>query len=167
MTKISLFHGDITKLVVDAIVNATDEDLSGGGGVDLSIHLAAGDDLKSELDKTKICKTGDAIITKGYNLPSKYIIHTVGPIFSNSEEDPILLAKCYINSLKLCRSNNVRTIAFPSISTGVFGYPKDEASLVALKTVRDYIKTFPDDLSEIIFVAFSEEDYQQYKKLLK
>lgn len=167
MTKINLFQGDITRIKVDAIVNASDETLSGGGGVDLAIHNAAGKDLKLELDKLGRCGTGEVVFTKGYNLPSKFIIHTVGPVFSNNENDPVLLANCYKNSLGICKSNNVKSIAFPAISTGVFGYPKEEASKIALETVKKFIEEFPEDLDEVFFVVFDEENYKIYKSIIE
>jgi O-acetyl-ADP-ribose deacetylase (regulator of RNase III) len=165
--EIKAVKGDITKLEVEAIVNATDEKMSGGGGVDLAIHRAAGPELLEECKKFGGCKTGEAKITKGYNLPAKYVIHTAGPVYGKEEDDKAfkLLANCYKNCLGLAQDNNIRTIAFPAISTGAYGYPKNEAAEIAVKTVQDFCTSDPAGFDEIIFVCFDKETYGIYKKL--
>jgi O-acetyl-ADP-ribose deacetylase (regulator of RNase III) len=167
MTKIELHQGDITKLEIDAIVNAANKSLLGGGGVDGAIHRAAGPQLKEECRKLGGCETGEAKITKGYNLPAKYVIHTVGPIYGNNpEKEARQLADCYINSLKVAKENNIKSIAFPAISTGAYGYPKKEAAKIAIDTVKNVIKKFPDAFEKIIFVLFDKEDYSIYKNFI-
>lgn len=156
---------DITKLEVDAIVNAANESLLGGGGVDGAIHEAAGLEL---LEKTRTlggCKTGEAVATKGYKLPAKYIIHTVGPIYSGEKQDEILLENAYKNSLEEGRKLEVETIAFPSISTGVYGYPKMEAAEIAVRTVKNWLEENQSNM-EVIFCTFSPEDEEIYQKIL-
>ncbi|XP_050529202.1 macro domain-containing protein CT2219-like isoform X2 [Daktulosphaira vitifoliae] len=135
--KVSLLKTDITKLEIDAIVNAANKTLLGGSGVDGAIHKAAGPQLKEECKTLKGCETAEAKITKGYNLPAKHVIHTVGPIGENS----FLLKLAYENCLKVCRENNLRTIAFPCISTGVYGYPQEKACQIALQTVRNFLES--------------------------
>lgn len=139
MHKISIDSGDITKLKLDAIVNAANKSLLGGGGVDGAIHRAAGGELLAECRTLHGCETGEAKITKGYNLPAKHVIHTVGPIYSGSSQDPVKLAACYRNSLELAKANDVHSIAFPAISTGVYGYPKEDAAEIAVKTVKAWL----------------------------
>lgn len=166
MTKIELFQGDITQLAVDVVVNAANRTLLGGGGVDGRIHDCAGPELLEECRTLGGCTEGEAKITKGYNLPAKYIIHTVGPIFGQEggmEEE--LLARCYRNSLDLARQNRLRTIAFPSISTGVFRFPKDKAAMIVKKTVEEYLVAHPDVFEKIIFVLFNDLDYKIYQVL--
>jgi len=168
-TKITLVKGDITKLKVEAIVNAANRTLLGGGGVDGAIHRAAGPQLLEECKKLGGCETGEAKITKGYNLPAKYVIHTVGPIWygGNSNEEK-LLASCYRNSLQLAVENGIKTIAFPSISTGAYGYPIELASAIALSETKKFIKSEPaEDLDEITFVLFSDYDFGIYQKKYK
>lgn len=158
--------GDITKVEVDAIVNAANETLLGGGGVDGAIHSAAGPSLLEECKTLGGCRTGEAKITKGYNLPSKNVIHTVGPIYNTDRDVEKLLSDCYRNSLKLAVENNLSSIAFPGISTGVYGYPKEEAAQIAIETVLTFLKDFPNDI-KVIFVSFSEGDFNIYKKLFE
>lgn len=158
--------GDITKLDVDAIVNAANKSLLGGGGVDGAIHRAAGPRLLEACRKLDGCQTGEAKITKGYNLPAKYVIHTVGPVYHGRPEDKILLAACYRNSLSLATENNCTSVAFPAISCGVYGYPMDEACEIAVSTTAQYVNQFAENL-KVLFVLFSEPDYQVYARFLQ
>lgn len=161
---IELYRGDITKLAVDAIVNAANCSLLGGGGVDGAIHRAAGPQLLEECRKFNGCKTGEAVITAGYNLPAKHVIHTPGPVWKGGDRnEPELLKSCYINSLKLAEENKLESIAFPSISTGVYGFPIDKASKIAVETVRNWNGNFP---AKIIFVTFSASDYAVYQSVI-
>lgn len=159
---ISVIQSDIAKINVDAIVNPANETLLGGGGCDGAIHNVAGPDLLKECRTLNGCKKGEAKITKGYNLPAEYIIHTVGPIYEheNGQEDKIL-TDCYINCFKLAKKNNIKTIALPCIGTGCYRFPKDEAAKIAIKVAKQYINSF----EKIIFVCFSELDYKIYQKL--
>jgi len=163
--RIKIIKGDITKIKVDAIVNAANKTLLGGGGVDGAIHRAAGPKLLEECKKLGGCETGEAKITRGYNLPAKYVIHTVGPIWQggeyNEEEN---LASCYKNSLKLAVENNIKSIAFPSISTGVYGFPIEKAAPIALKEVKNFLEK-NKAIEQVIFVLFSETDFQIYQNL--
>ena len=165
-TQISVFKGDITGLEVDAIVNAANKTLLGGGGVDGAIHRAAG--IKLELACLKLggCKVGEAKITDGFKLKAKYIIHTVGPQYSGAKEDPELLSACYRNSLNLAKEHGVHTIAFPCISTGVYGYPAEDAAKVAIATVTEWIETNSEYEINVIFCCFSDKDEQIYNRLL-
>lgn len=165
MSSIKYYSGDITKLKVDAIVNAANSSLLGGGGVDGAIHRAAGPGLLNECRTLNGCRTGEAKITGGYNLPAKHVIHTVGPIYSGSVTDAQDLRNCYLNSLKVARKNDLHSIAFPGISTGVYGYPKKEAAKIALTAVKDWIADNPEYEMEITIVNFSEEDYLIYQKV--
>ncbi|HEX5795761.1 MAG TPA: O-acetyl-ADP-ribose deacetylase [Geminicoccaceae bacterium] len=150
-------QGDITRQKVDAIVNAANERLRGGGGVDGAIHRAAGPKLLEECIQIGGCPTGEARITKGYQLPARYVIHTVGPVWqSGSQGEPEILAPCYRKSLELAAANGVRTIAFPGISTGVYGYPLEAATRVALTTVKRCLADLPG-IEEIRFVTFGEQ----------
>ena len=154
--RISVVQGDITKQQVDAIVNAANEALRGGGGVDGAIHRAAGPELLQECIQIGGCPTGEARITKGYKLPARYVIHTVGPVWHGGDRgEPEKLAACYRNSLKLAVENGVRTIAFPGISTGVYGYPLEDATRLAMATVKDCLAELPA-IEEVRFVTFGE-----------
>jgi O-acetyl-ADP-ribose deacetylase (regulator of RNase III) len=163
-TEIKIVKEDITKLKVDAIVNAANRTLLGGGGVDGAIHRAAGPKLLEECKTLGGCETGEAKITKGYNLPAKYVIHTVGPVwYGGKNDEEKMLALCYRNSLVLAVKNGIKTIAFPSISTGAYGFPIEKASLIAMNEVKNFLEK-NDFLGKIIFVLFSEKDFLLYKK---
>ena len=165
MTQISIVQGDITTQQVDAIVNAANSSLLGGGGVDGAIHAAAGPQLLQECRTLGGCQTGEAKLTKGYYLPAKYVIHTVGPVYgSENGKEAEFLANCYQNSLSLAKQYQCKTIAFPAISTGVYGYPKEEAAKVVQDTIMEFLKT-DQSFDEIQFVLYSEEDFHTYKKL--
>lgn len=164
MHKISIDSGDITKLKLDAIVNAANKSLLGGGGVDGAIHRAAGRELLAECRTLHGCETGEAKITKGYNLPAKHVIHTVGPIYSGSPQDPVKLADCYRNSLELAKANDVHSIAFPAISTGVYGYPKEDAAEIAVKTVKAWLAENEAYDMEVIFSCFDEKTKLLYQQ---
>lgn len=165
--KISAIQGDITKLEVDAIVNAANSALRGGGGVDGAIHRAGGRQILEECKKYDGCPTGEARITTAGRMPSKYVVHTVGPIYrGGNNNEAKLLYSAYQSSLALAVENNIKTIAFPFISAGVYGYPKDEASDIAIKSVIDFVKNNKHDFKEITFVLFSEKDYLLYKEKL-
>lgn len=158
---------DITKLEVDAIVNAANTSLLGGGGVDGAIHGAAGPELLEECKTLGGCRVGEAKITKGYKLPATFVIHTVGPIWHGGNSgEPRLLYNCYINSLKLALEHNCRSIAFPCISTGVYGYPREEAAETAIRACREFMEKQRCDI-EIIFCCFSSEDFGIYNRLLE
>ncbi|KAI9487905.1 MAG: hypothetical protein EXX96DRAFT_555103 [Benjaminiella poitrasii] len=159
--KIKLSCQDITKISVDAIVNAANNSLLGGGGVDGAIHRAAGPELLKECRTLGGCPDGEAKITKGYNLPSKYVIHTVGP----QSEKPDVLCNCYKNSLKVMTENGLKSIAFPCISTGVYGYDNNRAANIALKTVHAYLEN-DKQIDQVIFVLFNEKDRKIYKDLV-
>ncbi len=166
--EIKLIKGDITKQEVDAIVNAANTSLFGGGGVDGAIHRAGGKTILDECVKIRNrqggCPTGEAVITTAGNMPTKHVIHTVGPVFNDgSHGEPEKLANCYTNSLKLASENGVKTIAFPNISTGVYGYPKKEAAQIAIKTVKEISLS---GIEKVIFVCFDDENYSLYRELL-
>jgi len=159
--------GDITLQDTEAIGNAANSALAGGGGVDGAIHRAGGPSLMSELNRRyKGCPTGSAVITGGGNLKAKYVIHAVGPRYSGSPKDPELLSGAYRKSLELCTQNKISSIAFPSISTGIYGYPVEEASRIALKTVADYLKKYPE-IKLVRFVLFDSKTFEVYKEVLK
>ncbi len=167
MKKIILHKGDITQLKVDAIVNAANKSLLGGGGVDGAIHRAAGKELLAECRTLNGCETGNAKITGGYNLPAKYVIHTVGPVYNNgSYHEAEKLASCYRKSLELAVQNRVKTIAFPNISTGVYGYPKIEAAEIAVATVESFLRS-DNKIEQVVFCVFDTENFDIYEKLLK
>ncbi|GFX90652.1 ADP-ribose glycohydrolase MACROD2 [Trichonephila clavipes] len=159
--KVSIFVGDITALEIDAIVNAANNSLRGGGGVDGAIHRAAGKSLLAECITLKGCPTGEAKITGGYKLPAKYVIHTVGPV----GEKPDLLKNCYLNSLNVAKENGLKAIAFPCISTGVYGYPNKNAAEVALKTVREFLEK--NEIDRVIFCLFLGVDVEIYRSLMQ
>lgn len=164
--KVEVIKGDITSLDVDAIVNAANTTLLGGGGVDGAIHQAAGPDLLSECEELNGCSTGEAKITKGYNLKARYVIHTVGPVwYGGYRDEHSLLASCYQASLKIAREKKIKTIAFPGISTGIYGFPKDLAALIAVNETKRFMtkNTYPQ---KVMFVAFDDESYENYSKLL-
>ncbi|MES2703119.1 MAG: O-acetyl-ADP-ribose deacetylase [Bacteroidota bacterium] len=167
MTNITVIKGDITTQSVNAIVNAANTSLLGGGGVNGAIHRAAGPQLLDECRTLKGCKTGEAKITRGYNLPAKHVIHTAGPVWhggSNNEQQ--LLYNAYYNSLTVAMNNGMRTIAFPGISTGIYGFPKQLAAATALRAVSDFNRKNPDAITDIIFVCFDDENLNIYKSLL-
>lgn len=162
---INTIIGDITKIEVEAVVNAANTSLLGGGGVDGAIHRAAGKELLEECRKLNGCKVGEAKLTKGYLLPAKFIIHTVGPVWNggnNNEED--ILKSCYTNCLRLAAQNRIKSIAFPCISTGRFHFPIEKAAKIAVRSARDAIEH--GDIIDIYFVCFDEQNYNEYAKEL-
>ncbi|HAO05828.1 O-acetyl-ADP-ribose deacetylase [Chryseobacterium mucoviscidosis] len=167
--EIELTKGDITQIKADAIVNAANSSLLGGGGVDGAIHRAGGKQILEECmairNRQGKCKTGEAVVTTGGNLPAKYVIHTVGPVWNGDEEKGSkLLANCYHNSLKLAESLDVKTIAFPNISTGIYRFPKELAAKIAI----DEVKNYPSEIiKKVIFVCFDDENEKIYRKLLE
>jgi len=159
--KIEAKQADITKLKVDAIVNAANTSLLGGGGVDGAIHRAAGPELLEECKAIGGCPTGEARITKGYNLPAKYVIHTVGPVYKGTKQDSQYLTNCYQNSLRLAVKNQIVSIAFPAISCGVYGYPIKDACRIAVDTTCNFMKT-NELIKKVTFILFSTEDLKIY-----
>jgi len=165
--RIELYKGDITKLKVDAIVNAANTTLLGGGGVDGAIHSAAGGGLLEECKTLNGCFIGEAKITKGYNLPAKFVIHAVGPVWNGGRyNEDELLANCYLNSLKLAVINGIKTIAFPAISTGVYCFPLKCAVKIAVDEVKKFLTEEPS-INKVIFVCFDDKTFEAYKKELK
>ncbi|MGA8263152.1 MAG: O-acetyl-ADP-ribose deacetylase [Ignavibacteriaceae bacterium] len=163
---IEIEKGDITKLIVDAIVNAANTSLLGGGGVDGAIHRAAGPKLLEECRTLNGCPTGNAKITNGYNLPAKFVIHTVGPVWNGGKHnEEKLLADCYKNSLHLAVENNIKTIAFPAISTGVYHFPLERATNIAVNVTKNFLKD-NKTIETVIFICFDERTYQAYKNCL-
>ena len=165
--QIQVVQGDITKLDCDCIVNAANRSLLGGGGVDGAIHRAAGPELLAECRTLHGCRTGEAKITKGYRLKAKYIIHTVGPIYSGTAEDAAQLADCYRNSLNLAKEHDVHSIAFPAISTGVYGYPLEDATEIAVKTVAQWLEAHADYAMQVIFCCFDARTERVYQTKMK
>jgi O-acetyl-ADP-ribose deacetylase (regulator of RNase III) len=168
--RISLLQGDITKLEVDAIVNAANSSLMGGGGVDGAIHRAGGPAILEEcreiIARLGRCETGKAVITSGGNLPAKYVIHTVGPVWhGGGNNEANLLENAYLNSLKLAIENGVETIAFPNISTGIYGFPKEKAAEIAVKTVTEFLSE-NEQIKTVYFVCFDQENYELYSQLM-
>jgi len=164
--KLQIHRGDITKLDVDAIVNAANSSLLGGGGVDGAIHRAAGPELVAECRLLGGCKTGQAKITGGHRLPARYVIHTVGPVWrGGTHGEPELLASCYRNSLALAVEHEVRTIAFPAISCGIYGYPVEEAAEIAVRETVQFVREHPS-IESVTFVCFGDEVARAYERVL-
>ncbi len=164
--RMEIIQGDITKLDVDAIVNAANKTLLGGGGVDGAIHRAAGPELQAECRTLGGCPTGEARITRGYKLSARHVIHTVGPVYSGKPADSRLLAGCYRNSLELAAERGLKTIAFPAVSCGIYGYPIEEACKIAVRTTAEFLKSHPD-IEKVFFVLFLSGDYEVYQRCLK
>jgi O-acetyl-ADP-ribose deacetylase len=164
--RIEIIQGDIAKLDVDAIVNAANTTLLGGGGVDGAIHRVAGPELLAECRTLGGCRPGEAKITRGYHLPARFVIHTVGPVWRGGKQhESETLANCYRNSLQLAVENGIKTIAFPAISCGAYGYPVPDAAQIALKAARDFLAT-EDSIDKVIFVVWGEDIYDAYRQLL-
>ena len=166
LERIEVRQGDITKMEVDAIVNAANTSLLGGGGVDGAIHRAAGPELLEECRRIGGCPTGEARITGGYRLPASHVIHTVGPVYSANPSVPELLASCYRNSLRLAAEKGLKSVAFPAISCGVYGYPIEEACRIAVDTTGKMLGAHPG-IEQVVFVLFSEDDAAVYRKRLR
>ncbi len=167
MKKMKTVKGDITLMKVDAIVNAANSQLAGGGGVDGAIHRAGGPEIMEECKKFGDCPTGEAVITTGGRLPAKYVIHAVGPVwYGGRRNEEQLLAGAYRHSLELATENGLKSIAFPNISTGAYRFPKEKAAQIAINTTRDFLEQSKADL-EVTFVCFDEENYAIYKALLE
>lgn len=163
--RLEVRQGDITRLEVDAIVNAANTSLLGGGGVDGAIHRAAGKELLAECRSIGGCPVGEARITRGYRLPARYVIHTVGPVYKGTAQDAVLLSQCYENSVMLAAEYHLSRIAFPAISCGAYGYPIEKACKIAVDTCFKSLEVFPD-IQKIIFVLFSDKDYITYQNAL-
>ncbi len=164
---LELLRGDITRQDTDAIVNAANESLLGGGGVDGAIHRAAGPQLLEECKKLEGCKTGNAKITRGYNLKTKHIIHAVGPVYrSGGQNEPVLLASAYRASLELASQNKCASIAFPAISTGVYGYPMEEAARIAFRTIIDYVSEHPE-IKSVRYVLYDQRAFDLHARVLQ
>ena len=163
MENVKVIKGNITKLNCDCIVNAANKSLLGGGGVDGAIHRAAGFELLKECMTLGGCETGEAKITKGYKLPAKYVIHTVGPVYYGNGNEPALLADCYRNSLELAKKNDIHSIAFPAISTGVYGYPVEKAAKVAVEAVCRFFEEFPNTIDVVEWVLFDDRTFAAYE----
>lgn len=163
---LELVKDDITAQKTDAIVNAANSRLAPGGGVAGAIHRAAGYELWEECKKLDGCRTGEAKITKGYNIPAPYVIHTVGPVYSGSDDDPILLKASYENSLKLAKEKDLKSISFPALSTGAFGYPKREAAEIAFNTIMNFLRNNKKP-NIVRFVLYSERDFNIHKEVLE
>ena len=164
--KIKLVRGDITKIAAGAIINAANRSLLGGGGVDGAIHRAAGPGLLAECRTLGGCETGKAKLTKGYNLPAPYVIHAVGPVWrGGTGDEEALLAGAYRSALDLAAENGIRSVAFPNISTGVYGYPKNKAAAAAIRTVSDFLDGHPE-MDKVIFVCFDEDNHRLYEQRL-
>ena len=166
MKPITVDLGDITRLDVDCIVNAANKSLLGGGGVDGAIHRAAGPELLAECRTLHGCETGEAKLTKGYRLKARYVIHTVGPVYAGTPRDGELLASCYRNSLDLARTYDIHTIAFPAISTGVYGYPLEEAVPIAVETVTSWLEENRDYPLAVTMSCFTERIYRLYQEAI-
>ena len=166
MGNIEIVRGDITKLDVDAIVNAANTTLLGGGGVDGAIHRGAGPELLEECQTLGGCRPGEAKITRGYRLPARYVIHTVGPIWRGGKRgEPETLANCYRSSLQIAVKNGIKTVAFPAISCGAYGYPIPDAAQIALETVRDFLAA-ADRIDKVTFVLWGDDIFDAYRRLL-
>ena len=167
MKGIHIVRGSVVDMATDAIVNAANVSLLGGGGVDGAIHMAAGPELKKECMTFGGCPTGEAVITKGYNLRAKHVIHTVGPVYFGKPRDALLLRSCYVNCMDIAAEHKLKSIAFCCISTGVYGYPLEEASEIAFSTVLEWLGNHPDSDIEVYFCCYLEEEYEVYRRLEK
>jgi len=166
MSQLQVLKCDITQLNVDAIVNAANRSLLGGGGVDGAIHRAAGPELLEKCRALNGCETGEAKITQGYRLPAKFVIHTVGPVWrGGTHNEAALLKGCYRRSLEVAQENGITSIAFPCISTGIYHFPKEQAAQIAVETVKDCLTTIPE-ISKVVFVCFDDANFSLYQQQL-